>query len=273
MAKRSGAQVIALGLALAIVTTTAGCHRPQGGLLSDTFAGPVVDAGLWRQPLRESAGDGTFVGRTRFRTAGDSPLPTIESGRLVLPLRSFNAADPAERSFWGSELISRRSFTVDEGLDLFVRAKFDHRGNPGLVAGIFLYALKPGSVTLHDEIDFELLSNLPDRAQTNIYGNEELGVGHTELIPYRSGSIADIHDYEIRWTRDSVTWLIDGQVVRTTGNLVPAGPMEFYLNVWAPDAAWAKAYSPLVEPATAPKDDRVLGALIVEQVTIKPLRR
>ncbi len=57
---------------------------------------------------------------------------------------------------------------------------------PGIVGGLFLYALAPGSNTLHDEIDFELLSNVPDQVQTNIYGNEPLGIGHVEFIPYRS---------------------------------------------------------------------------------------
>jgi hypothetical protein len=246
-------------------------HAAGITLLQDDFRGPVIDRSLWRMPSRISSGDGTFVGRTRFRVVQNSDFPEIRSGGAVLPLQTYNAGDPAEGSFWGSELIAKRSFALGEGLDIVVRARLSTTRYSGLVGGIFLYALKPGSDSLHDEIDFELLTNLPDRVQTNIYGNEPLGIGHTELIPYAKGTMADDHTYEIRWRKDSVSWLIDGRLVRTATKDLPAGPMELHLNIWAPDKAWGLAYSPMIQPSASAAANEMLAALVVESVTVKAL--
>ena len=53
-------------------------------------------------------------------------------------------------------IFTKQIFNLDKGLDITVRAKMNTTA-PGIVGGIFLYALKPGSNTIHDEIDFELL--------------------------------------------------------------------------------------------------------------------
>jgi beta-glucanase (GH16 family) len=143
---------------------------------------------------------------------------------------------------------------------------------PGLVGGIFLYSLKDGSVSRHDEIDFELLTNFPDRVQTNIYGNEDLGVGHTELNRYPTGSMIDEHVYEIKWTHDDVNWSIDGLPLRRTAEHIPAGPMRIFLNIWAPDAAWPAGHNVAVQPAGRPDDNRVLDTLCVASVTVTPLK-
>ena len=115
---------------------------------------------------------------------------------------------------------------------------------PGIVGGIFLYALKPGSTTYHDEIDFELLTNRPNGVQTNIYSNEKLGTGNVQFVPYASGSITDYHTYEIKWQPNQVSWFIDGTLVRTDTSHVPTGPMNFHLNIWVPDPGWPEAYRP-----------------------------
>lgn len=118
----------------------------------------------------------------------------------------------------------------------------------GIVGGIFLYALKEGSTTLHDEIDFELLTNLPQVVQTNIYSNEPLGEGHPQFVAYDSGSINDFHTYEIKWRPDEVSWFIDGNLVRRETKNIPAGPMSFHLNIWVPDTDWLEAFDPDLQP-------------------------
>jgi beta-glucanase (GH16 family) len=236
--------------------------------LSDDFSGPSLDPKSWLIPTHDPAGDGTFVGRTQFRATQDSPPPKPSGGKVCPSLRSFN---PNAHSFYGTEIISKQLFAVGQGLDIVVRARMTNADYRGVVGGIFLYYLKPGSDTVHDEIDFELLTNAPNKVQTNIYGEEPLGLGHSQMIAFRRGSIADDHVYEIKWLPGRVSWLVDGAVVRTTTDNVPTHPMNFYLNIWAPDPGWPEGYSKSIQPALSKDGDRLLGALCVDSVVIKPL--
>lgn len=141
---------------------------------------------------------------------------------------------------------------------------------PGIVGGIFLYALKDGSNIIHDEIDFELLTNIPSQVQTNIYSNEPLGAGHPEFTSFVSGAITDFHIYEIIWLPNQVVWIIDGQTVRVETTRVPAGPMNFHLNVWVPDATWDDAYNPDLLPVTSPTENQAYW-MSVDWVTIETI--
>ncbi len=235
-------------------------------LLSDDFGGASLNVKLWHIPALKFSGDGTYVGRTQFRATPDYPPPSITSGNVILPLQTYN---PRQVSFLGTELMTNREFSLGKGLDIIVRARISTAKYPGIVGGIFLYALKPGSDSLHDEIDFELLTNLPGQVQTNIYGNEPLGTGHVRLIPYASGSIADYHTYEIEWRPNQVSWLIDGKLVRTATVRIPTGKMNLYLNAWAPDAGWPQAYSPAIQPAASATSNAALTSLCVDSVVIR----
>ena len=239
-------------------------------LLKDDFNGPAVDASLWHMPTWTSPSDGTYIGRTQLAVTQNSSLPAIVGGKVLIPVQTYN---PRATSFYGAELISNQAFALGQGLDITVRAKISTTQYPGTVGGIFLYTLKPGSDTLHDEIDFEFLTSRPGDVQTNIYGNEPLGLGHTQFIPYASGSsMTDYHTYEIQWKAANVSWLIDGKLVRETTEHVPAGPMQFYLNNWVPDGYWPQAFSPAIQPVEDAADNKVLNALTVDSVTIRSLK-
>jgi beta-glucanase (GH16 family) len=144
----------------------------------------------------------------------------------------------------------------------------------GIVGGIFLYALKPGSTTDHDEIDFEFLTNRPHGVQTNIYSNEKLGDGHVLFVPYASGSITDYHTYEIQWLPDQVSWFIDGKLIRTDTSHVPTGPMNLHLNIWVPGSGWPAAYDPDLKPATSADSNRIFSMSVdsvhVQSITPAP---
>jgi len=236
--------------------------------LSDDFGGSSVNPDLWFIPARDPAGDGTFVGRTQFRVAQDSLLPAISDGNACISLETYN---PRAFSFYGTEIITRKEFAPGNGLDIIVRAKMKNARYGGIVGGIFLYFLNPGSDTLHDEIDFELLTNEPGKVQTNIYGDEPLGVGHSQLTPFRSGSIADSHTYEIKWTPGLVSWLVDGELIRTTASNIPTHPMQFHLNIWAPDRGWPQGHSDSIQPVKSKDSNIVLNSLCVDSVVIRPL--
>jgi len=227
-------------------------------LLYDDFSGDSVSSGKWHIPTWVSPTDGTVVGLTQFRFTQNSSLPAAENGNAIIVVESYN---PTALSFYGTDLRSNQSFALGTGIHITVRAKMNTT-TPGIVGGIFLYALKPGSTTYHDEIDFELLTNLPNEAQTNIYCNEKLGTGNVQFVPYAHGSITDYHTYEIKWLPNQISWFIDGNLVREDKSCVPTGPMNFHLNIWVPDPGWPGAYHPNLKPATSASSNRVFSMSI-----------
>ena len=254
---------LCLAIGLLSILPSAAVEEP---LLRDDFDGDVVSASRWHIPTWVSPTDGSVVGRTQFRFAQNASLPAVEGGNAVIVLETFN---PAVTSFYGTDLRSNQSFALGKGIHVTVRAKMN-TATPGIVAGIFLYGLKPGSTTYHDEIDFELLTNHPGGVQTNVYANEKLGIGNVQFVPYASGSITDYHTYEIKWQPHQVSWIIDGQLVRTDTRRLPAGPMTFHLNIWVPDPGWPAAYGAELQPATSASSNQVFS-MSVDSVIIKSI--
>jgi beta-glucanase (GH16 family) len=225
-----------------------------------------VSSSKWHIPTWVSPTDGTVVGLTQFRFTQNSSLPAADNGNAIIVVESYN---PTAFSFYGTDLRSNQSFALGTGIHITVRAKMNTT-TPGIVGGIFLYALKPGSTTYHDEIDFELLTNLPNGVQTNIYGNEKLGTGNVQFVTYTSGSITDYHTYEIKWQPNQVAWFIDGNLVRTDTHYVPTGPMNFHLNIWVPDPGWPAAYDPNLKPATSASSNQIFS-MSVDSVNIQSI--
>ena len=232
--------------------------------LYDDFNGDIVSSSRWHIPTWKSPTDGTFVGRTQFRCTQHSSLPACKDSNAIITVETYN---PTGFSFYGTDLISNQSFCVGKGIHITVRAKMDTETR-GIVGGIFLYALKPGSTTLHDEIDFEILTNLPNGVQTNIYSNEALDTGHPQFVSYTSGRITDYHIYEIKWEPKQVSWFIDGNLVRTETKYVPNGPMNFHLNIWVPDWRWDEAYDANLQPTTSPGSNQIFS-MSVDSVNIE----
>ena len=235
-------------------------------LLFDDFSGNSVSSNKWHIPTWVSPTDGTVVGLTQFRFTQNSSLPAAHNGNAIIVVESYN---PHSFSFYGTDLRSNKSFALGTGIHITVRAKMD-TATPGIVGGIFLYALKPGSSTYHDEIDFELLTNRPNGAQTNIYSNEKLGTGNVQFVPYASGSITDYHTYEIKWLPNQVSWFIDGNLVRTDSSHVPTGPMNFHLNIWVPDPGWPAAHDPNLKPVTSASSNQIYS-MSVDSVHIQSI--
>jgi hypothetical protein len=228
-------------------------------LLYDHFGGDIVSSDRWHIPTWVSPTDGTFVGRTQFRCTQYSSLPACTDSNAILTVETYN---PTGFSFYGTDLISNQIFPLcNKWMHITVRAKMNTTTR-GIVGGIFLYALKPGSTTLHDEIDFEVLTNLPNGVQTNIYAAEPTGAGRSQFVSYTSGSITDYHTYEIGWKPNQVSWFIDGNLVRTETNNVPTGPMYFHLNIWVPDSGWPEAYDPDLQPTTSASSNQIFSTSV-----------
>jgi hypothetical protein len=236
-------------------------------LLRDDFDGSIVTASNWHIPTWVSPTDGTFVGQTQFRCSQNAPLPAASNSNAIIALDTYN---PTGSSFYGTDLISNQSFALGQGITVTVRVKMNAPIPAGIVCGIFLYA-PPASTsnTLHDEIDFELLSNDPNHVWTNIYGNEPLGAGHAASHSYATGSATDYHTYQIQWLPDQVSWYVDGTLVRTvtTQSPIPTGPMYVHLNIWVPGSDFSAAYDPNLHWTSLPSSSKTLS-MSVDSVTV-----
>jgi beta-glucanase (GH16 family) len=236
-------------------------------VFNDDFTGTIANSNNWHIPTWTSATDGTYIPRTQMRVTQSSPLPTASNGNVIIPVQSFN---PSGSSFYGTDLISNKTFSVGEGLDIKIKAKMNSPLRGGTVGGIFLYSLLPGSDTIHDEIDFEILGNKPGQVQTNIYGNEPLGAGNSSFVNYPSGSATDYHIYEIKWLPNQVSWYVDGTLVRTENTHIPTNPMYVHLNMWVPSEDWANAYDSTLTIANTASANQIFS-MSVDSVVITSL--
>ena len=135
----------------------------------------------------------------------------VSNGVLHLELDTYNPTNGPVPSFYGSEAITKQTFSTDTGgVSFEIKA---HLVNPpsGIVGGMFSYSTSTNNI--HDEIDFEAVSNKPNNIQTNIYANEPLGAGHPQFNPISSELTKD-HVYRIEWLKNSIRWIVDGQLVR-----------------------------------------------------------
>ena len=216
--------------------------NPTAGrvLLRDDFDGSSLDANTWLLP----EGAGTFLGRTQLRP----PSETLQVGDGLLRLRvdTYNptALTPGD-SFWGSEVVTRQIFVRGNGLAFKVRMRVPASVPGGLVAALFGYALRGAA---RDEIDFELLTNTPSRALTNVFNNEGFSVAGRPLSV--GGLMAgQFNEFEIHWLPDRLRWLVNGQITREVLDGVPESPMTIRLNMWAPAADFADAFNATLRPA------------------------
>jgi hypothetical protein len=238
--------------------------QPTSQIFIDNFDGTVVNSARWHIPTWVSPTDGTYLGRTQFRCTPAS-LPAVISGEAVINVETFN---PTGFSFYGTDLISNRSFIPGNGLIFIIRAKMKAPVTGGIVGGIFLYDLTCSCGAIHDEIDFELVTNDINKIHTNIYSDEPLGTGHPESV--NAGTpVTDYHTYVMKWFPTEVIWSVDGNIIRTYG-ISPGGPMHFHLNIWVPGVEWLVAYNDALQPETLPASNQI-SSMIVDYVRVDSL--
>ncbi|KAK9423844.1 putative Concanavalin A-like lectin/glucanase domain-containing protein [Seiridium unicorne] len=118
-----------------------------------------------------------------------------------------------------------------------VKAKIKTGRGAGVVTAFILLS------DVKDEIDYEWVGTELDVAQTNYYFQGIPDYTHSSNITGVSDTNADFHEYEIRWTPDDITWLVDGNVGRTqkksdTWNATanqwdfPQTPARLQLSIW-----------------------------------------
>jgi len=93
-----------------------------------------------------------------------------------------------------------------------------------------------------DEIDFEFIGVDLEHAQSNYYWQGALDYGNEKNLSV-SNTVSNVHTYTFDWQPDSLTWAIDGQVLRTlnrndtynstTGQYhYPQSPARVQLSLW-----------------------------------------
>jgi beta-glucanase (GH16 family) len=91
-----------------------------------------------------------------------------------------------------------------------------------------------------DEIDWEWLGGTAGEVETNYFGKGNTSTYDRETYVQMADSQADFHNYTIVWTKETTTWIIDGESVRTLayadangGSNYPQTPMRVKLGTWA----------------------------------------
>jgi Glycosyl hydrolases family 16/Secretion system C-terminal sorting domain len=248
-----------------IILTFSVANAQTKKIFFDDFNGSNMSTLLWHIPTWVSPTDGTYVGKTQFRCSQNSPLPAVSNSQAIINLETYN---PTGFSFYGTDLITNRTFVPGNGLIFTIHAKIKSPTAGGIVGGIFLYDLT-GSGTTHDEIDFELVTNELNEVHNNIYSDEPLGAGHPDFA-FITTPITDYHTYVMKWLPDEVSFIVDGNVIRTSKTLVPDGQLHFHLNMWVPGAEWAEAYDSNLQPTGSPGSNQVYS-MIVDSVRVDSL--
>jgi beta-glucanase (GH16 family) len=88
--------------------------------------------------------------------------------------------------------------------------------------------------TRGDEIDMEIVGKNPNQFESNVFykGIKEFNV-HGGAHPVNNG-VASFHEYTFDWKSDSLTWSLDGKVVRTLNRETSLSPMTPKGERWFP---------------------------------------
>ena len=111
----------------------------------------------------------------------------------------------------------------------------------GVVTSLFIYSGELPNLT-HDEIDIEILGNDPTKMQINYFTN---GISHPKMIDLGFNAASAFHEYAIEWTRNNISWYVDGVLFHTedgsNGDL-PQHAGYIMMNLWPVDetaVGWA----------------------------------
>lgn len=89
-----------------------------------------------------------------------------------------------------------------------------------------------------DEVDWEALGGDGTQIETNYFGKGYTGDYNRATYVSVASPQTTYHTYTVNWQRDSIQWLIDGNVVRTltaaeAGDHFPQTPMNLRIGIWA----------------------------------------
>lgn len=109
----------------------------------------------------------------------------------------------------------------------------------GIVSTFFTYVnTTPNGPETNDEIDVEIPGARTTTLEATYYKLGGPGVEHTIQLPF-DASLA-MHTYAIAWFPDSISWIVDGQVLYTANgspSTLPTNPSTLIVNFWTGNTA------------------------------------
>ncbi|KAH7175285.1 concanavalin A-like lectin/glucanase domain-containing protein [Dactylonectria macrodidyma] len=92
----------------------------------------------------------------------------------------------------------------------------------------------------YDEIDWEWLGGYPDEVQTNYFGRGISTSSGRDTVEAVDDAQNTSHNYTLNWTEESLSWYLDGTLLRTVnyadasnGDEYPQTPSRVKLGIWA----------------------------------------
>ncbi|KAI9035264.1 glycoside hydrolase family 16 protein [Aspergillus affinis] len=127
--------------------------------------------------------------------------------------------------------------TIDTNFHIFfgkVEVTMKAAPGTGVVSSIVLES------DVLDEIDWEALGGDTTQIQTNYFGKGDTSSYDRATFETVATPQDTFHTYTVDWTKDQMSWAIDGNVVRTLayndakgGTRFPQTPMRLRLGIWA----------------------------------------
>ena len=259
-------------------------------IIDEQFDGNEVDTSIFQ--FANAFEPGTF-GRTLLRSPnlpGQAGLPfdgpPVQGGTLRLRVETYSPFEtpvngPSSGVFFlADEIRTIQTFapTSTAGFSFETRARFvDDATNPlspGIVGGAFLFGLDPDfSPTnfVRDEVDFELLSNLPQNIiTTNIFNDDPFDVAgrfNVQTIP--GLDLTEFNNYRIESTLETTRFFVNNELIREETVDLAVDPQEFRLNINTPSAPFASAFNAELQPTDNPLENEVfifeIDSLVITQ--------
>lgn len=193
--------------------------------------------GVWATSFSPHLDDARFISRNGeqqyYVDPSDTTLPnpfSVSRGVVSIQAQELTAA---EQALAGGQLYSSGLLTTELSFHTgsgYVEISADIPDEQGMLSAFWLL---PADGSWSSEIDvFEILGHDTDTLHTNLWDN---GVGDQESFQV-SGLGDGFHTYALHWTDTTISWIVDGVVVRTEPNTVTE-PMYLAVSL-AVDTTW-----------------------------------
>lgn len=178
----------------------------------EDFDAPKLNPASWEATDRE-------LGRGRLEPEN----VTVEEGslRVTLPANSLDGGEIESRDLHGPGFYAARIKVPDA---------------PSSITGFFLYA----PPDLESEIDVEIFNDPSGRVLFTTYAGGEQTHTEEERLPF--DPTKGFHDYAFSYDRNSVTFYVDGEPMKSYEGGLPDSRMRLYANSWYP--AWLDGETP-----------------------------
>lgn len=174
------------------------------------------DSGLFRSADNYSNGD-------MFNVTWRKDNVTFKNGKMQLIINNDN--NPKDGiPYSGGEYRSNATYGYGR-----YEVKMKAIKNNGVVSSFFTYT-GPTDKTQWDEIDIEFLGKDTTKVQFNYYTNS---VGeHEYLHDLGFDASEDFHTYAFEWSKNKITWFVDGKEVYSASEAIPVTPGKIMMNAW-----------------------------------------